>query len=206
MICLECNTYIYKKKLDGILVRECPHRQGIWLDNSEIPKLEMKFFFKPKLSEVRGIINNQNCKKCHGDIEIAKTQYDRKSVEFKKCTDCKSISFDHENIGKLDNLGLEVNKYFNDKTLDKLNRRSKRCEKLTRLYRTEFPVSKNAVESRNHFIGKVYFLFALSLVVAFIGASFGLAIGLTYRFYLFLSLAELVMIVLTLNFRRAKVT
>ena len=204
MTCFKCNTYLYKKKIEGVPVQECPGCRGIWIEDTHLEKLQQRLSFDPRLREAKGKPTSYNCKKCEGSIHEVSVNSKEGSVQLDHCTSCHGTWFDHGELEKVQNFCSSVDMVFSEKTINKLKQRTVWKEKLSRVYYTEEPVSKTTVHVRNQFVAKVYKLFAYSLLAGGVGAGIGIGVELTYTYYWELAILEFLVLFGVIAVRRNK--
>jgi FtsH-binding integral membrane protein/Zn-finger nucleic acid-binding protein len=203
MVCLKCNSYTHKTKLDGVPISECPKCQGIWCAADDLPKLSSKYGeIDLQSAEVVSSRTDLACKHCGGRIEEIQIATDTESVLLDRCKDCGGVWFDHPELEKTQKLCSDLKKRFGEKKIQRLQKSNRWKERLTAVYKTESPVSKETSLTRNHFISKVYKLFLASLLTGALGAGIGIFIGHDYSNFWLLFVVELLILIGALIVRR----
>jgi len=181
--CFKCKTYLYKKKVSGISVQECPGCRGVWVSGENVERLGKIFALHLNSTDEKVPDTGFNCSNCDRTIREITVNTDAGTVDLDECTSCKGVWFDHGELEKIKNLGQAVDNIFHKKRINKQRKKTVRKEKLSRVYHTDTPIAKESTLTRNQFIAKVYRLFLMSLLSGVLGAGAGILLGLGYTYF-----------------------
>lgn len=204
MTCFKCKTYLYRRKISGVPVHECPGCKGVWINQGQIPNLQKEFSISLDRSEIVSSYTNYECSHCDEDIKEIKIKQNGRSVDLDECTSCKGVWFDYCELQKFHELFKGVNQVFNSKRIQRQRGKTVWKEKLSNVYDEKNPVAKESTLTRNKFIAKVYRLFMLSLLTGAIGAGAGVLFGLGYKYFWELFIVEIAILIWAMCVRKDK--
>ncbi len=198
-VCLKCNSYLSKKRIKNIPISECPSCGSIWVQGHFFEKFKSKFSLAVEDVSSRKDDENSFCKDCSNQIDEKRIITKGGKEKIFQCSHCKGMFFTGRVLQKIEKLSNLFNRVFTEKRNEKLKKRNKRKEVLSKIYNTDKPVSKDLISVRNDFIGKVYRLFVLSLLTAGIGAYLGYLLKLSDKYFWPIIIIELLVILVGLG-------
>ncbi len=174
MHCAKCKAYTEKTELLNVEVDVCPECRGIWFDRNELSTIVgTKQDLQVRPGEMKP--TSYSCPRCAHPLMEASTTWDR-TLLVDICAGCEGIFLDAEELEKATDAAQELEAKLPPKKIQKVKKRNRRREALSRIYREDTPASKAPLQNRVGFLKKVYGLLTATLVSTIAGVWIGIEI------------------------------
>ncbi len=174
MHCVKCKAYTETTELLNVEVDVCPDCQGIWFDRSELSAIvgtQQDLRVQP--GEMKP--TPYSCPRCAQPLMEAPYTWD-KTLLVDICAGCEGIYLDAGELEKVTDAVQELQSKLPKPKIQKLQKRNRRREALSQIYKTDAPASKASLQNRVGFLKKVYGLLSATIISTVAGVWIGIEI------------------------------
>lgn len=198
--CPKCTNYMFPGRKKGVQIDCCSSCNGIWLDKGELATIAQTKTDIPASAQFKKPTEFP-CPRC--GTKLSEQPYSSDGdLLVDSCTGCSGVYLDKGELEKIESLAKQIDEIFTPQWQTQSKSQAKMNEALSSVYKTERPAAKAAQNDRNTFIERVYFLLVATLVTTAGTAYWGVASGLTDRYFWPILIAEIVAFIVCLVVRR----
>lgn len=200
LVCPKCKSYMFAGRKRDVQIDCCSFCGGIWLDPGELASITSTEKDLPQEGQAESA-TDYPCPNC-GDKLATRSYSNANPVMIDLCVKCKGVYLDKGELQKIESLTIRVDRAFPPPHKAKMAEKARWNEAVSTVYKTESPAAKSAEIDRMSFIGQVYQLLVLTLLITGGTAYYGVTSGLAVKYYLPAVIAEIIVFIFALIVRR----